>query len=188
MEELPDAALVRRCLRLPNQGFALLYQRHSVAVYRYLLGLLGDAARAEDALQDSFFKAYRALARFDLERSFRCWLFAIARNTALDMLRSRRREPTTQAAHPAMLVSEAEPTLTSVTSRERKTLVREALDSLPAEARSVLLMKHFQGMTALAIAEVLGCSLRTAKYRLKAAARQLGTELARRAIDDREVV
>ncbi len=183
-----DAALVHRCLRGSQQGFALLYERHARPVYAFLLGLLGDDASAEDALQESFFKAYKALARFDTTRGFRLWVFGIARHTALDMLRKRKRGPQLREVDPSTFVSSGESTLSSVTSRERKTVVREALDSLPGEERAVLVMRHFQGLTVRAISEVLGCSVRTARYRLKAASRLLGRELARRAIDDREVV
>lgn len=182
---MSDAEIIRGCLAHRGQltnGFEALYQRHSDGLFRFLVALLRDESQAEDLLQESFFRAYKALDRYDPARPFEPWLFRIARNAALDYLRSRKAKG---AVAISILPNEAEApenTVASAEESERRVLVQEALDALPSEPRSVLIMKHFHDLTAKQIAEVLSVSLRTAKYRLKDAAQLLGLELKRRAI------
>lgn len=187
--ELTDGALVERCRdrrQALAEAFSELYRRHADAVFRFLISMLRDRAQAEDCLQEAFFRAYNALERYDTARPFRPWVFRIARNVALDQLRKGpgavELHETTEAA-----ATREDPT-EAASRRERRELVHEALDALPDEERSVLVMRHFHGMTSKQIAEVLSCSLRTAKTRLKGAALMLGRELSRRAITSPEVV
>lgn len=186
-----DSELIERCLEdeSPVVGaFEELYGRYAPAVNGFLCALLRDRDRAEDVLQEAFFRAYSALDRFDRERRFRPWIFRIARNAALDALRELKKSR--EVASPEAELGRTEPDITSksAAAAERRELVASALDSLPDEERSVLIMKHYEGLTAREIAEVLDCSLRTAKYRLKGAALLFGAELSRRSITSLEVI
>lgn len=190
-EETADQDLVALCREQRDQlteNFEQLYRRHSDAVFSFLISLLRNREKAEDALQEAFFRAYNALDRFDPERAFRPWIFRIARNVAMDQLRQEKKNHAVVASEATKEAPSKEDTVSTVSRRERKELVQDALDALPAEERSVLVMKHFHGMTVKQIAESLSCSLRTAKYRLKGAALLLGTELSRRDITSVEVV
>src|SRR5947207_1138947 len=74
-----------------DAAFRAHYERHKTEVFGFLICLLRDEALAEDALQEAFLRAYRALDQYDPERSFRSWLFQIARNVALDAIRLERK-------------------------------------------------------------------------------------------------
>jgi RNA polymerase sigma-70 factor, ECF subfamily len=189
--EQTDRDLIARCREQRDQltdNFEQLYQRYADAVFGFLISLLRDREKAEDALQEAFFRAYSALDRFDVERSFRPWIFRIARNVAMDSMRQDKKVRAVISSEVTEGAAVSDDTVAMVARKERKELVHKALDALPMEERSVLIMKHFQGLTVKQIAEVLCCSLRTAKYRLKGAAVLLGTELSRREITNLEVI
>lgn len=95
--------LVRACQAGSLEAFDALVDRHSGAVYGYLLRLTGNAHDAEDLTQDTFLKAHRGLPRFQSARAFVPWLFTIARRTALNHFRSRR---PTEELHPDMATAE----------------------------------------------------------------------------------
>lgn len=192
LPEASDGDLIAACIEQRErltESFEALYHRHSDAVFRFLISLLHDREKAEDALQEVFFKAYNSLERFDRGRAFRPWIFRIARNHAFDLLRSSKKAGLTLGeVRDEENATSAEHTVTQVARKERQELVQEALQALPTEERSVLVMRHFHGMTAKQIADVLSVSLRTAKYRLRDAARLLSAELNRRDITSLEVV
>jgi uncharacterized peroxidase-related enzyme len=86
----PDFEIVARVRNGETDAFEELVRKHSRRVYRSLLGILGSAEEAEDALQDAFFKAFQHLPRFEARSRFSTWLVRIAINTGLQRLRSRK--------------------------------------------------------------------------------------------------
>src|SRR5438067_9407329 len=86
MSEPTDAELVARCLEA-KEAFEHLYRRHASVVFAFLKGMhRGDEHAAADSLQETFFRAFTALPRFDRTRALRPWLFKIASNVALDTI------------------------------------------------------------------------------------------------------
>ena len=81
-ESWDDARLAASAAAGDRHGFRLLYERHRLAVFRYLVRWLGDTTRAEDVLQESFLQVYAQLERYDRARPFRGWLFGVVRNVA----------------------------------------------------------------------------------------------------------
>ena len=134
-----------------------LYRSSRDDVYAYVLSLLRDTAAAEDVTALAFERAYRRRASFDRDRGVhRAWLFAIARNAALDELRRRRRQARL-VAEPAELERSAE----SDDDGEvllRRTAVRAALAQLPARDRELIALKFHVGLTNAEIAGVIGVS------------------------------
>src|SRR5581483_12208552 len=91
-QESTDAELVARCLEA-KEAFTDLYRRHAPAVFAFLKGMhRGDEHAASDSLQETFFRAYNALGKFDASRPLRPWLFTIAANAARDALEKRKRQ------------------------------------------------------------------------------------------------
>src|ERR1700690_3313480 len=89
--ELTDAAFVTKA-RLGDTGaFRGLVDRHSRALFRLAFRMTGNAQDAEDVVQESFFRAYRQLGRFDERASFGTWMYRIATNCSLDLVRLRKR-------------------------------------------------------------------------------------------------
>ena len=154
--ESDDARLVRRAQGGDHLAFSQLYLRHSERVHLYLVRALGCPAEAEDAAQEVFLRAFDALAGYEQgERPFRAWLFAIARNHAVDR---RRRGARVEAVDPTELDRWRE-------SHEQRSPLRfgwlsiERLQSLvgrlPLAQRQVLVLRYLLQLTPSEAAEVL---------------------------------
>jgi RNA polymerase sigma-70 factor (ECF subfamily) len=145
--------------------------RYQEAAFRAAYLVLRDAPEAEDAAQDAFVKAYRALHRFRTG-SMRPWLLKIVMNESLNRLKSgKRRAAATER------MARAEPASWSldetVIGRERATLLREALDTLRDQERTVIYLRYFLMLSEQELAEYLGCAPGTVKSRLHRAISKL---------------
>ena len=153
-----------------SERFEALYRDCAGDVYAYVASLLRDRAAAEDVTSLAFERAFRRRALFDVRRgSARAWLFAIARNAALDELRRRRR---TGALLHELPGESAEPELDADLA-ERRLLVREGLASLTPADREVILLKFVGRLSNGELARVLGCSESNAGTRLHRAVERL---------------
>jgi RNA polymerase sigma-70 factor (ECF subfamily) len=128
--------------------------------------VLRDADEAEDAAQEGFVKAYKALHRFKRGHEFRPWLLRIVVNQSLTMLRSRRRG---SAAAERLAVRDQPLPHTideTVIDHERARMVWAALDSLREQERVVVYLRYFLNLPERELAEYLGCAPGTVKSRL----------------------
>jgi RNA polymerase sigma-70 factor (ECF subfamily) len=181
LQQATDGELTQHCLgsggSQAQAAFRVLYERHAPSVRRFLTAWLGDEV-APDALQETFFRAYVKLERYDRQRSLRGWLFGIARNVAHHDHRARVRRPV--ASWPAVDPPAGGETPNGQAQRsEERDLVRAAVQRLPAREREVFLLKQVEGLTFAEVAQATGGSVRTAKYRMRAAADLLAADLAR---------
>jgi RNA polymerase sigma-70 factor (ECF subfamily) len=178
--ELSDAEAVARCLARRDQpdhaAFRALYERHAPQVLAFLERLLGDAAAAEDALQETFVRLYRGLEGYDPARPLAPYVFRIARNAAIDVLRAQKSERAAAPPPPAPAPSALE----SALATEQGALVEQALAALAPEHRAVVVLRLLHGLKVEAVAEALSCSERTARNRLRAASVLLERELRKR--------
>jgi RNA polymerase sigma-70 factor (ECF subfamily) len=128
--------------------------------------VLRDADEAEDAAQEGFVKAYKALHRFKRDHEFRPWLLRIVVNQSLTMLRSRRRG--SAAAERLAIRDQPLPHTIdeTVIDRERARMVWAALDSLREQERVVVYLRYFLTLPERELAEYLGCAPGTVKSRL----------------------
>ena len=135
----------------------LLMERHGTPVYRYCREALRDATLADDVQQQVFIEAHRDLPKFNGRSTIRTWLFAIARHRVLDAAKSRRRSQSHIEEDDATNVPDSRP---SPGERIDDARLYEALvaciDELPAELRTVLLLRFQQGFTFEDMAQVCG--------------------------------
>jgi RNA polymerase sigma-70 factor (ECF subfamily) len=165
-----SAAAAPRSAPAPRERFEELYRSSAADLYAYVASLLRDRAAAEDVTALAFERAYRRRALYDVRRgSARAWLFAIARNAALDELRRRRR---VGALVREIADDEVDDELDAQMT-ERRFAVREALASLPAEERELILLKFLGRLSNGELARVLGCSESNAGTRLHRALERL---------------
>ena len=132
---------------------------------------LGDTALAEDAVQETFFKAWKHLDSFRGEAEERTWLMRIAMNTCKDLLKSSWFRNTDRSVSPDSLPEGAVP------FEERDDTVTRAVMSLPPRLKEVTLLRWYQGMNLEEIAKVLRAPRSTVNYRLKKAKTMLKGEL-----------
>ena len=89
-DQVPDSELVHEVLGGNDLALQTLVERHLPAVYTFCLRYTGNAEDAEDASQEAFLKAWKKLKHFNTKKSFRTWLFTIAKNSATDLMRKRK--------------------------------------------------------------------------------------------------
>ena len=153
---------LRECLRTGDAAaFGKLYDFLGADLYRYALAALRSRRDAEDLVQDLFLKTMESRARIAAAKSVKAYLFAMARNMALDVLRSRGR--TTSLEDEPYLEAEAPG---GVASDEAALLCR-ALDALPFEQKEAVVMKFYQDMTFEEIAVVVGAKRDTVVSRYR---------------------
>jgi RNA polymerase sigma-70 factor (ECF subfamily) len=173
-DDLADPALValaRKGEVEAEPAFKLLYERYRDHVFAFLVRLVRDESLADDLLQETFLRVYRGLDRYHPERSFRAWVFQIARNAAIDSLRSKKKDERL-ARESADRATRDEPgalVVTEVARREQVERARAALEALPVEVRALLIQRHGLGMTLGELAESHACTDRTVLTRLRAA-------------------
>jgi RNA polymerase sigma factor (sigma-70 family) len=148
---LRDEKLATMVAEGNDDAFATLYQRHHQGVYRYCLSLLRSEADARDALQSSMLAALSALRARGIEGAFKPWLFRIAHNESVSIIRGRVREAP----------SEAPPVAPSTDDRETREQLRGLvadLAALPERQRGAIVMRELSGLSYAEIAAALGTS------------------------------
>jgi RNA polymerase sigma-70 factor (ECF subfamily) len=161
---------------------------HLDALYRVALRLTGDPSQAEDLVQDTMLKAYRAWRQYRPGTNAKGWLLTILRNTFINDYRRRKLEPVAMdleavephALYRAVEQSDPEGAFFSKIVDEK---VLEAIDALPAEFREVLVLSDIEGMRYAEIAETLQVPVGTVKSRLFRARRQLQAALYAHAVE-----
>jgi RNA polymerase sigma-70 factor, ECF subfamily len=177
-----DRALVERCQAGDAGAFGNLYARYYERLLRFCLRRLNDRHEAEDATQEAFARAWKALPRFAGERRFYPWLTVIAGNICTDMLRRRSRSTPTDdleltAQRPVGVVCEdtSEELVLAAVDGE---LVNRALDRLSTRHRQVLAMREGSGWTYQQIADHEGVEIGTIETLLWRARQALKREFA----------
>jgi RNA polymerase sigma-70 factor (ECF subfamily) len=153
-----------------RQAFAQLVERYWEPLYRWLYHLARDRHSAEDLAQEAFLKAFNGLHTFRPGTNFRAWLFRIGHNTFANHRRAlaRPREP-----FPEEVPDDCEGPMEQALSREALALVAEAVRQLAPDFRAALLLRAEHGMSFRQVADVLGLTEETARWRVFKARQQL---------------
>ncbi len=156
-------------------SFARLVETHSTRIYRLALKILGDAQDAEDVLQDTFVKALRALPSFEGRSSLSTWLYRIAVNEALMMVRKRRAEVVSIDEEKEDQEGEAEPVEIvdwcclpegDLMNAEARRFLDGAIQGLSGALRAVFVLRDIEGLSVKETADALGITEATVKTRL----------------------
>lgn len=160
--------------------FARMVETHSSVVYRLALKMLDREQDAEDVLQETFIKAYRALPNFDGRSSLSTWLYRIATNEALMILRKRKGKAVPVSIDEPLELAEGEMEPLQIVdwccmpeeelmSAEARQYLKEAVDRLPESLKVVFLLRDIEGLSTRETAEVLDLSETAVKTRLSRA-------------------
>ncbi len=186
-----NAALVARMAAGDEHALGVLYDRWSTTVHTLAYYLLGQADEAEDAVEETFWQAWREAGRYDASRgAVSTWLSTIARSRALDRQRARRRraEEPLEGVVPssdgtgAGNVADARPSAANpqqdAEASERARAIAAALSKLPVEQREVIELAYFGGLSQSEIATRTSLPLGTVKTRARLALEKLRAPLA----------
>src|SRR5262245_11170511 len=172
---LEEHLLVRTAQEGDRRAFAALVDRYWDRLYRWLYHLTHDCHAAEDLTQETFLKAFAALDSFRAGTNFRAWLFRIAHNSFANQRRvaARARQPI-----PEHLPAGDEGPVERALSREALQLLARAVGRLPAEFRAAFLLRAEEGLSFRQVAQVLGITEETARWRVFKARQKLMTVMA----------
>ncbi len=166
--------------------FSRLVDLYSGSLFRLALRILGDPQDAEDVLQETFLKAYRALPSFEGRSSLSTWLYRIVTNEALmvirrgkpDLLWADEEEENSEAISPSLFVDWGALPEQELLSHEVKRFLDQAVQQLSANLRIVFLLRDVAGLSVKETAEQLGLSEVAVKTRLLRARLRLREELS----------
>jgi len=178
--EQSDATAVAQVRAGNPDAYRVLVERHSHSVFRLAFRMTGNEQDAEDLVQETFLRAYRQIGRFDGRASFSTWLYRIAANCSLDLIRARKRRQEQQtpvndegedlgASLPA-----ADPAPDRLAfSGELKQLLAPALQGLSPMERTAFVLRHYEGMCIEEIGRALGVNAGAAKHSVFRAVQKL---------------
>jgi RNA polymerase sigma-70 factor (ECF subfamily) len=172
IQDAGDEVLVQRSLSGDPEAFEALIRRHQRAIYTVACRMLGSREEARDAVQSALVKAYEHLGSFDPRHRFFSWIYRIVVNECLNVLRARR-----PADELSPTLAAAGTPFDAAADGERARQVQAALLRLTADARAVIVMRHFGELSYDEIAQALGVPAKTVKSRLYDARQRLGEML-----------
>ncbi|HYI35539.1 MAG TPA: RNA polymerase sigma factor, partial [Thermoleophilaceae bacterium] len=176
---LSDDRLARAAAHGEPGAFEEIYARHQAALYGYCLSLTHDPEEARDALQNTMEKAFGAIAGQKVRGGLKAWLFGIAHNECVSLL---RRRPATQPYGDELALSAAAPE-----DRERLGQLVQDLKTLPEQQRSALVLRELSGLSSEEIGTALAISPAAAKQAVYEARAALLAQSGGRDMDCRQV-
>lgn len=171
-----DEQLLEDFIGGDEQAFEMLVDRYLKPLYNFTFQLVGDKTASEDIVQDVFVKVWKNLKRFNQEKKFSTWLYAIAKNTAFDWLKKKKALPFSffETADGINFLENIEDQTISNTEAlwERMDNTKDAqnfLASLSPKLRTVLFLHHNEGFSLVEIAEIFGQPSNTVKSQYRRA-------------------
>jgi len=174
-----DTELIQRLQRRDPQALADLYDRYGRLVYSLILRIVRDSGIAEDLVQETFLRVWNRAPGFDAQKgSIGPWLLAVARNRAIDYLRSaggreRNALELDETDHPGLYTDMEQDLLNSDKARRVKT----AMEKLSPNLRQVIELAYFEGLSQTEMAERMGQPLGTVKTWVRSALKSLRDQL-----------
>jgi len=157
-----DEQLVANYLKGDEESLEILIKRYLKPIFSFTYRYVGNSQEAEDITQDVFIKIWRNLKKFDRNRSFKIWIFAIAKNTSIDWLKKKKAIPFSNFENEKgenSLINK----LADFILPPKEPLLGIAIERLPSKYRTTLSLRYNDQFTFREIAETLGESINTVK-------------------------
>ena len=169
--------LLARVTEGDERAFGTIFHHYRRKIYAYAFHLSGDAAQADELVQETFLKVWLHRDKIPHVLRFDNWLFTIARNQVFDMLKKMARDAEFRRQVAGLLDPEANPVEDQLLSRENELRLHQALEKLPPRQRLVFTLSRHQGMKHEEIADHLQISRHTVKTHLVQALKTLRSTL-----------
>lgn len=183
-----DHASLRLAMAGDERGFSELVQRYERRACRVARNLVPSDEDAQDLVQDAFMRVFKSLDRFDFSHAFSTWLYRIVTNLAIDLLRKRRPTysttgPEEDEGDPEIIDESVEDPSAAMVREETVSEVQACLDSLAPHFQSALVLREFEGLPCNDIAEIVGATHVTVRWRLHRGRKLFQEEWERRERD-----
>jgi RNA polymerase sigma-70 factor (ECF subfamily) len=187
--EVTDAAVVAQVLAGDRDAFRVLVERHSRSIFRVVYRMTGNQQDAEELVQETFLRAYKSLARFELRASFTTWLYRIAINRTLDFLNARKTQmnskemyqisdnPDAEEGNQVQLPAAGPGPDRLLLSAEMKRKIAGAMGLLTPAERVAFTMRHMEGRSIEEISQALNLKVNAAKNSVFRAVQKLRQQL-----------
>ena len=169
-----DQLLVERVQAGERQAFDLLVSKYQRRLMRLVSRIVHDPAEAEDVVQETFIKAFRALRHFRGDAAFYTWLYRIGINTAKNFLVNQGRRPPTSSEPDVEQAGQGENDAlrdintpeSMLASKQIAQTVNEAMDALPIDLRTAIVLREIEGLSYEEISAIMGCPIGTVRSRI----------------------
>lgn len=175
-----DEELVKRALNGDSKAFEKLVEKYKKRVYYLAFRMTRDHDSADELAQESFVKAYQALANFKPGYNFYTWIYRICVNLSINFLKREKHTVSADLLREMDLLPEAKSEmdqLERMITSEQAGIVRRALNLLPPEQKSAFILKAFDNLSYEEMADVMDCSIGTVMSRLFRARQKLKSAL-----------
>jgi len=185
---MTDSEIIKLVLRGEKEKFRMLVEQYQQMVFRTCMGFLHNKDDADDLTQDIFIQAYQSLSRFKGEAAFSTWLYRIAVNASLNKVRKSSKNlilqridaffGTGKSGEAPFLPSDAEDPENILIRQEHVEWVRRALDSLPENQRTAIVLSKYDDLSQKEIAEIMKTSQGAVEALLQRAKKNLREKLS----------
>ncbi len=182
MQTASDEVLIARIAGGDRLAMQVLFARHHVRVYRFMLRLVRNEAAAEDLISEVFLEVWRNAGKFEGRSAVSTWMLSIARFKALSALR-KRTEDELDDETAEQIEDHADDPEVSLAKKDKGALLRECLNALSAEHREVIDLVYYHEKSVEEVAGIVGIPEATVKTRMFYARKKLSELLKERGID-----
>ena len=179
----PDQMLIESVAGGDKQALEQLFARHSARIYRFVLRITGNAALSEDIVSEVFLEVWRRPGRFEGKAQVSTWMFAIARNKALQALRSRWQKPSDEDGA-AEVADSADDPEAAVQEKSRSIVLRKCLSRLSPIQREIIDLVYYHEKSVAEVAQIVGIPTGTVKTRMFRARSRIAELLAETGLDE----
>ena len=182
MQTTSDEVLIARIAGGDRLAIQVLFARHHVRVYRFVLRLVRNEATAEDLISEVFLDIWRQAGKFEGRSAVSTWMLSIARFKALSALRRRQDEELDEATA-ERIEDQADDPETALAKKDKGAVLRQCLTALSAEHREVIDLVYYHEKSVEEVAEITGIPEATVKTRMFYARKKLSELLKEQGID-----
>jgi RNA polymerase sigma-70 factor (ECF subfamily) len=182
MQTTADEVLIERIAGGDKLAMQVLFARHHVRVYRFVLRLVRNEATAEDLISDVFLDVWRQAGKFEGRSAVSTWLLSIARFKALSALRKQQEEELDDETA-GQIEDQADDPETALAKKDKGAIMRECLTALSTEHREVIDLVYYHEKSVEEVAEIVGIPAATVKTRMFYARKKLSELLKEQGVD-----